>query len=126
MGTGYKGNADYHHSISENVGTLKENYKFSNGYFGDPGQGRTFTRNVASDDPAAAAKDFFDKAAYGGIVSQMKNGKGETVKMKDGTIISYREVSKSDGTPAVEINISNSNDPAGIKKQKIHFVKEGD
>ena len=54
----------------------------------------------------------------------MSNGKGEVAKMKDGTIISYREVTSSDGTPAVEINISNSNDPADVKKQKIHFIKE--
>ena len=53
----------------------------------------------------------------------MANGKGVYTKMKDGTILSYREVSSSDGTPAVEINVKESNDHGGIKYQKIHFVK---
>lgn len=43
--------------------------------------------------------------------------------MKDGTILSYREVSSSDGSPAVEINIRQSDDHSDIKYQKIHFVK---
>lgn len=32
------------------------------------------------------------------------NGKGVYTKMKDGSILSYREVSSSDGSPAVEMN----------------------
>lgn len=53
----------------------------------------------------------------------MTNGKGVYCKMRDGTIISYREISSSDGSPAVEINIKQSTDHADIKYQKIHFVK---
>jgi len=124
MGTGYKGGADHHYSIAENLPTLQANYPYSDGYFGVHGQGRSFTRNIISSDPATEAKNFFDDAAYGGIIKEMSNGKGETVKMKDGSIISYREVSTSDGSPAVEINIKNKDASGGIKKQKIHFVKE--
>ena len=124
MGTGFKGNTDHHHSISENIPNLAKDYPTSNGYFGEKGQGRGFTRNIASDDPAMTAKDFFDKGAQGGVIQNMANGKGQTVKMADGTIISYREVSTSDGTPAVEINIQKSSDSGGIKGQKIHFIKE--
>ncbi len=124
MGTGYKGGATFHHSISENLGELKKAYPYKNGYFGEPGKGRHFTRNINSDDPAKAAREFYDKAAYGGIIQPMANGKGETAKMKDGTIISYREVTSSVGSPAVEINISKSTDSGGVKRQKIHFAKE--
>lgn len=53
----------------------------------------------------------------------MANGKGNYTKMKDGSILSYREVSSSDGSPAVEINIKKSIDHGGIKNRKIHFVK---
>lgn len=123
MGTGYKGGAIDYHSFSDNVPTLKEKHSFSNGYFGEKGQGRNFTRNIASEDPVSAAKDFFDTAAYGGVVSKMNNGKGETVKMKDGTIISYREVSSSDGSPAVDINVLKSTADLDVKYQKIHFIK---
>lgn len=35
----------------------------------------------------------------------------------------FREVSSSDGSPAVEINIRQSDDHGDIKYQKIHFVK---
>ena len=34
-----------------------------------------------------------------------------------------REVSSSDGSPAVEINIKQSTDHGDIKYQKIHFLK---
>ena len=40
------------------------------------------------------------------------------------TIVSYRKVSSSDGTPAVDINIKKSKESGGVKQQKIHFVKE--
>ena len=124
MGTGFKGGASYHHTISENLTSLKKSYVFTDGYFGDKGEGRSFTRNIASENPSETAKDFFDKAAYGGLVQHMSNGKGKLVKMKDGSIVSHREISTSDGSPAVEINITRSEGSGGIKKQKIHFVKE--
>lgn len=123
MGHGYKGDTGHHHSITENLSSLKSDYKYQNGYFGDPGQGRSFVRNIKSSDPAKSAKDFYDKAAHGGIEKQMSNGKGVYTKMKDGSILSYRAVSTSDGSPAVEINIKQSNDHGEIKYQKIHFVK---
>ena len=34
-----------------------------------------------------------------------------------------RTFSHSDGTPVVEINITNSTSTGGVKQQKIHFVK---
>jgi len=123
MGYGYKGNTGHHHSITENLSGLQTNYKYSKGYFGDPGQGRSFVRNITSDDPVGTAKAFYDQAAHGGLEKTMDNGKGVYTKMKDGTILSYREVSSSDGTPAVEINIKASTDHGDIKYQKIHFVK---
>ena len=123
MGHGYKGDTGHHHSITENLGSLTAKYDYSNGYFGEQGKGRSFVRNISSDDPANTAKDFYDTAAHGGIEGAMYNGKGYVTKMKDGTILSYREVSFSDGSPAVEINIRQSDDHGDIKYQKIHFVK---
>ncbi len=60
---------------------------------------------------------------YGGIESSMPNGKGKTTRLADGSIISYREISSSDGTSVVELNIKRSTDAAGIKYQKIHFIQ---
>jgi hypothetical protein len=44
--------------------------------------------------------------------------------MADGTIITWRKISSSDGSPVIEINISGSTHSGGLKKQKIHFVED--
>ena len=98
-------------------------YKYNDGYFGDKGQGTNFVRRIMSSDPVSTAKDFYDRATYGGIERKLNNGKGVFAKMRDGSILSFREVSSSDGSPAVDINIKKSNDHGGIKYQKIHFTK---
>lgn len=126
MGHGYKGNTGHYHSITENLPALTSQYKYSNGYFGEKGIGRSFVRNIQSDAPLNTAKDFYNKIAHGGIEKKMSNGKGIYTKMKDGSIISFREISSSDGTPAVEINIRRSNEHGELKYQKIHFTKEKD
>lgn len=127
MGTGFKGGASHHHTISENISDVKSEYPYSGGYFGKVGKsGNTHVRNIESDDPVADSKKFYDKIARGGVESPIKdkngNVKGHLSKMADGSIVSWREVSNSDGSPAVDINIERSSDSGGIKQQKIHFV----
>ena len=122
MGHGYKGDTGDHHSITENLPSLKSDYKYQDGYFGEPGHGRFFVREISSEDPLKTARELYDKAAHGGIEKEMSNGKGVYTKMKDGSILSFREVTSSEGSPAVEINIKQSNDHGDIKYQKIHFV----
>lgn len=117
----YKGGTTKYHSISDNINNLKSNYKYSNGYFGEKGQGRDFTRNISCSDPIKTAKEFYDIASKGG--AETTYDKGRYAKLFDGTIISYREISTSDGTSVVEINIRQSFNNAGVKFQKIHFVK---
>ena len=123
MGRGFKGGASNHGSFSDNIDGLESAYGLSGGYFGDKGAGRDFTRNIHCEDPDSEAKAFYDKASYGGIEMTMKNGEGVYAKMKDGTIISYRRISKSDGSPVVEINIRRSTSSGKVKYQKIHFVR---
>lgn len=126
MGTGFKGDTYYHHSISENLKKVKEDYSFSNGLFGIRGDSsRERTRHIESDAPEITSLDFYNKLAYGGIESASSNGKAKISKMEDGSTISYRLISSSDGSPVVEINIRKSSDSGGIKQQKIHFVKKG-
>lgn len=117
----YKGGTVKYHSLSDNLDKLTSNYAYSNGYFGDKGQGRTFTRNISSDSPEKMATEFYDTASYGGIENTYS--KGKYTKLSDGTVLSYREISSSDGTPVVEINIRKSSNSSGVKSQKIHFVK---
>ena len=130
MGTSYKGGSPTFRTITENVSSLKNKFPVRNGYFGTEGQGRSFTRNITSIDPKKTAKEFYDQATYGGIeepVIEKKTGNiiGKKTRLADGSVISWRENSKSDGTSVVEINIERSFDSGGIKKQKIHFIEGG-
>ena len=133
MGHGYKGDTGHYHTISENIPSVTSKFKYSNasGYFGDkarasngkPGKNNK-VREIFSDDPVSTAKVFYDKVAHGGREEVLSNGEGLRTIMKDGSVLTYREVSHSaNGSPAVDINISTI-DRSGVKTQKIHFVKE--
>ena len=121
---GHKGGANRHRSIGDNLGTLKSKFDYHSGYFGDRGDSHG-VRHLFSDDPVAQARDFYDTVGFGGIETPMRNGKGFTCRMRDGTVVSFREVSGSkDGSPAVDINIRRSTGSSGVKRQKIHFMRE--
>lgn len=129
MGSSYKGGADHYHSLSENLPSLTEHYSLSNGYFGSKGNSNDNSiRHISSEDPSATAQSFYDSIAHGGyeryIYDKNGNVKGAVTKLSDGTMITWRETSSSDGSPAIDINIDGSNSSSGIKTQKIHFVKE--
>ena len=124
MGTCYKGGAISYHSIKDNITSTSNSYEYNNGYFGEKGKAKNdFYRQIEASNPIEESKKFYDKIAYGGIEKPMSNGKGYITELKDGTIISYREVTSTEGSPAVEINIKKSTDAGGVKKQKIHFEK---
>lgn len=118
---GYKGGTGSHHSIADNKDALTSKYPLRNGYFGSKGSSSS-VRRIESEDPVSTATDFYEEAAKGGVEIALDNGKGVKSEMANGTKITMRPVSSSDGSPAVDINISKSNDPAGIKQQKIHFI----
>ena len=125
MGTGYKGNSKYYRSIGQNILLASSGYHYENGRFGvnSPSTGQR-TRNIASNNPLATAKDFYNKIAFGGKENISKNGNLNITRMADGSVITMRTTSHSDGTPVVEINIENSTHTGGIKEQKIHFILE--
>lgn len=124
MGTGYKGNSKYYRSIGQNILIVSSKYDYHNGRFGiNSPHGNLSTRNIASANNIAAAKDFYDKIAFGGKETIVNNNL-QITRMADGTIITMRKVSHSDGTPVIDINIERSTHTSGVKKQKIHFIKE--
>lgn len=125
MGTCYKGNSKTYRSVGQNILITSSAYRYKDGYFGEvsPSTGSK-TRNIASLDNIATARDFYNKIAYGGTETVYKNGSMKVTNMADGTVITWRLTSHSDGTSVVEINISSSSHTGGLKKQKIHFIKE--
>ncbi|MBR4749727.1 MAG: hypothetical protein IK083_09200 [Abditibacteriota bacterium] len=113
MGTGYKGNSRYYRSVGQNILAASSKYEYNDGWFGKRGKsGNERIRNIETDDNLAAAKDFYDTIAYGGIEEIIDSNMSIT-KMADGTIITFRAVSHSDGTPAVDINIKPSTHTGG-------------
>lgn len=126
MGTGYKGNSVYFRSIGQNVLIVSSKYGYANGYFGENSKhGSNRTRNIIATDNLTAAQDFYDKIAFGGK-ERIVNDNMRITRMADGTVITMRKISHSDGTPAVDINIEPSTHTGGVKSQKIHFVQEDD
>lgn len=110
-------------NIADNLKNISKKYKLTeSGYFGKPGRGRTFTRNISSKNPETTAKDFYETISQGGI--EYSHAKGKYAKMADGTIVAYRKISSSDGTSVVEINVHYSSNSGGLKNQKIHFIRE--
>lgn len=116
----YKGGTVKYHSIGQNILITSNSYKYSNGYFGDksPSTGSK-TRNIASSDNISTATDSYNKIALGGTEKIYDNGNRRITQMSDGSVITWRKTSTSDGTSVVEINISNSTHTGGVKKQKF-------
>lgn len=125
MGVSYKGKIQSYQSIGDNISNLKKSFKFVNGYFGERGSSSS-VRVIYGKDPISIGKEFYNKIAFGGIEKDLSNGKGKITYMADGSIITFRPITKSDNYPGVNINISKSTDSGGIKQQKIHFGKEED
>ena len=124
MGTGYKGDSKYYRSIGQNILITSTKYDYFNGRFGvNSPHGGLSTRNITSSDNLATAKDFYNKIAFGGKET-IVNDNLRITRMADGTIITMRKVSHSDGTPVVDVNIERSPHTGGVKKQKIHFIQE--
>ncbi len=122
MGSTYKGGAPHHHSIGDNLPSVQSAYPRKGNHFGDSHNKSTYTYEIIAHDPMKEAKDFYDKIGLGGLYVRKGPNGMEIVKMKDGSLIVYRPVTSSDGSPAVEINLKKSSDSGGIKSHKIHFV----
>lgn len=104
MGVTYKGGVQSYHGITDNLTGLKSSFKYNNGYFGDKGTSSQ-VRVIYGNDPVNIGKDFYKKISFGGIEKDLDNGKGKITYMADGSIITFRPITKSDNYPAVNINI---------------------
>jgi pantothenate kinase len=112
-------------SIKNNAIETAKYFDYKNGLFGEKNRknGR-IPREIFSKNPSTAATLFFNTLSQGGQkhVFNTSNGKGIEATLKDGSKITYRPLTSSIGSPAVEITISMSPD---VKPKKYHFVQKG-
>lgn len=79
-------------------------------------------RHIASVDPVATSTRFYGLLSEGGEVLRQSE-KIVVKRMGDDAFVTWRLVSSSDGSPAVDINMSRV--VGGIvRTHKIHFTKE--
>lgn len=124
MGATYKGGSPTYRTLRDNVESMKSDsrYHFQDGYFGPKHKGSHIAHDLFFDDPISAAREFYDRITYGGIENEIGDDNW-TTKMKDGTYINFRIKTSSEGSPAVQIDIKESSDSAGIQYHKVHFSK---
>ena len=111
-------------SVARNLKALKAMYPVSDsGYFGKASP-KGNVRLIKSENPQADAQKFFSVLAKDGTLAGAKKANVTVVKFKDGTVVTYRVKSHSDGSPAISITLSSMQN--GVKSsQKIHFVSKG-
>ncbi len=118
----YVGRKQQFHSLEQNIGSTITKYPITNGYFGVKGSSFGI-REIHSRNHEETAKDFFNKIAKGGILDLHTIKGGVISRLKDGTFVSYRKITSSNNSPAVEIRFRKLGSKYGIKDQKIHFVQ---
>lgn len=105
-------------SIDSNVEKMKKDYPYTKyGYFGKKGRNSRVIETTAL---IETSRDFYEKIGKGGNVEKLPNVKGTKTVFPDGTVVTYRQITKTPDSPAVDINISYSK---YIKTQKIHFIR---
>lgn len=116
------GSASSPQAFGRNVSEILRSFSVNQqGLFGVAGRGRS--RRLYSDDPSATARLFYDTLGRGGQVRRIDRGYIRT--FDDGTHITYRPVSRSDGSPAIQISVQNPRSPLA-RYQKIHFMEGSD
>lgn len=114
-----------HSNIDDNARLLARQYRLtSGGYFGRKGTGKG-VRVINCMNPIAIAEYCFHILGQGGQTEVALNRKGQEIHMSrlnDGTLVTYRRITSSQGSPAVEIRLSGGEHI--VKQQKIHFVME--
>lgn len=136
MGSGYYGG--YHNTyganeevpanssnIDDNALELAQQFHLTpGGYFGGKGRGKG-VRIISSANPIATAESCYRILGKGGVERVAHNHKGQEVRMTrlgDGTLVTYRQITSSQGSPAIEIRLSGGTHK--IHQQKIHFTME--
>lgn len=127
MGGGHgipSGNSRYSQVLHDNLLKIASTYQLSpGGYFGTRGTtGRV--RRIESDNPLGTARLFFSTLTRGARVEAGPKAGLTRANFPDGSAMSIRLASRSDGSPVVQIQLSGRR--YGVAPaQKIHFVPRG-
>lgn len=120
-------------TLRRNSYPIKANpfYSFNpnSGYFGKHKDGnKTKTRLIYTDnDPIEETKIVFNQLTKGAKTYEDVPNQMWHANLEDGSTITMRiNHPTPEHAPAVMISVRKSNDNAGIKTQKIHFIKKGD
>ncbi len=105
-------------SVCDNAESVAKKYNLNEfGKFGKKGKN---CRIFKCDDPVKESAEFYKKLSKGGFEEPLKNGKGVKTTFDDNSVVTYREITKTPNSPAIDIKIET---PGKIRKQKIHFIK---
>lgn len=91
-------------------------------YFGKAGN-LSSVREIQSADAYATVQDFADRISKGSTATK-SIAHGWVATLADGTRITYRVVTSSKGSPAIDINIEKGSYKGEVKTQKIHFITD--
>ena len=114
------------HTIADNLAAVTKHFPLTaDGLFGKS-SGRSGVRHIETDSPISTAYEFFNRLIEGYDIIEpisYKDGKRKGCKayMNDGSVITFRKRSTSDGSPAVDIKIETQ---GRVKSHKVHFVKK--
>lgn len=127
MGHGYRNISEKGSSISDNLSIVISHYPYKDGYFGKKGKKST-VRVIECFDPIKESETFYKELSKGGVEKIMKTKTSSFVvtKMADGAQVSYRVITSTEGSPAVEISLRTWNEKTqlyGLKAHKVHFIK---
>lgn len=113
-------------SIENNAKEAAKYFPFKDGLFGSKNRKpKSKPREIFVSNPTSSASQFFNILKQGGKdkLFNTSHGIGIESNLPDGSRITYRPITSSKGSPAVEITISGSD---YIKPKKYHFVMKGE
>ena len=107
-------------SLEQNAKSLSQEYKLDErGFFGEK---KGHCQVIFTDTPEITGMDFYQKLGRGGkTVPMPRNSNGTITLLDDGSRITFRIVTSTSGSPAVEVHVAMTK---SVAIQKIHFIKK--
>ena len=105
-------------SYAQNLANTAQHFEMkANGKFGEPG-GSKGVQIIKTNNPMESAMNFYSELSEGGFTEMTPNHHGIRTLLNDGFDVTFRPYSSIEGSPAVDICITE----LGKRIQKIHFI----